>query len=72
MVVVADNGPGIIPEAIKKVFIPFYTTKEQGSGIGMAPSRQIMQLHGGTLDLESNPDVETRFVLTFKRNLDRA
>ncbi|MBS1491364.1 MAG: GHKL domain-containing protein [Bacteroidetes bacterium] len=62
---VADNGPGIIPEAIHRIFIPFFTTKKTGSGIGLALSRQIMQMHNGSLSVESVPDVRTVFTLRF-------
>ena len=56
---------GIIREALEKIFIPFYTTKDTGSGIGLALSRQIMQNHHGTLLAESEPEVFTRFTLQF-------
>ena len=62
---VIDNGPGIIPEAINRIFVPFFTTKKTGSGIGLALSRQIMQMHNGSLTVESNPDVKTVFTLRF-------
>ena len=62
---VKDNGPGIIEEAIDRIFIPFYSTKKEGSGIGLALSRQIMQLHGGSLTVKSEPDVFTIFTLQF-------
>ncbi len=62
---IKDNGPGIIPEAQERIFIPFYTTKKSGSGIGLALSRQIMQLHQGTLSVKSEPDVFTIFSLRF-------
>jgi signal transduction histidine kinase len=62
---VTDNGPGIIPEAIERVFVPFFTTKKTGSGIGLALSRQIMQMHNGTLTVQSEPDVRTTFTLRF-------
>ncbi len=62
---VEDNGPGIIEEALEKIFIPFYTTKRNGSGIGLALSRQIMQMHNGTLTVESEPGVKTVFRLRF-------
>ena len=62
---VKDNGPGIIREAQERIFIPFYTTKKSGSGIGLALSRQIMQLHNGTLSVKSEPDVYTIFTLRF-------
>jgi two-component system nitrogen regulation sensor histidine kinase NtrY len=62
---VIDNGTGIIPEAIERIFVPFYTTKKTGSGIGLSLSRQIMQLHNGTLTVESEPDVRTIFTMRF-------
>ena len=62
---VKDNGPGIIQEAQERIFIPFYTTKKSGSGIGLALSRQIMQLHNGTLAVKSEPEVFTIFTLRF-------
>jgi signal transduction histidine kinase len=51
---VADQGPGL-PENTGNLFVPFYTTKPGGSGIGLALSRQIAESHGGTLTLENSP-----------------
>lgn len=62
---VIDNGPGIIQEAIDKIFIPFFTTKKDGSGIGLALSRQIMRQHGGGITVYSEPDTRTIFTLRF-------
>ena len=62
---VKDNGPGIIREALDRIFIPFYSTKKEGSGIGLALSRQIMQLHHGSLTVKSEPDIFTIFTLQF-------
>lgn len=62
---VRDNGPGIIPEAINRIFVPFFTTKKTGSGIGLALSRQIMQMHNGSLTVDSEPDKLTVFTLHF-------
>jgi two-component system nitrogen regulation sensor histidine kinase NtrY len=62
---VTDNGPGIVKEALSKVFIPFYSTKKKGSGIGLSLSRQIMKLHKGSIMVQSDPDVETVFTLKF-------
>ncbi len=62
---VTDNGPGIEPEALEQIFIPFYTTKKTGSGIGLSLSRQIMQLHGGQLTAESTPGQGSTFKLVF-------
>lgn len=65
MITVSDNGPGIIREALKQIFVPFYTTKSGGSGIGLSLSRQIMQLHNGTLTVDSEPGIRTAFTLRF-------
>jgi two-component system nitrogen regulation sensor histidine kinase NtrY len=62
---VTDNGPGIIKEAIEHIFVPFYTTKRTGSGIGLSLSRQIMQMHNGSLSVVSEPEVKTVFTLKF-------
>lgn len=62
---VIDNGAGIIKEAIDHIFVPFYTTKRTGSGIGLSLSRQIMQMHNGTITVVSEPDVKTIFTLRF-------
>ena len=62
---VADNGTGILPEVLDKIFIPFFTTKQSGSGIGLSLSRQILRLHNGTITALSVPDQETIFTLTF-------
>jgi len=61
----SDNGQGILPEVLDKIFVPFFTTKPKGSGIGLSLSRQILRLHGGTLTAHSEPDVETVFTLKF-------
>jgi len=62
---VKDNGPGILEENLEKIFIPFYSTKEGGSGIGLSLSRQIMRLHNGFIGVHSDPNVETVFTLRF-------
>jgi nitrogen fixation/metabolism regulation signal transduction histidine kinase len=62
---VRDNGIGIPDDLIENIFIPFFTTKEHGSGIGLSLSRQIMKLHGGTISVFSRPGIETVFSLTF-------
>jgi two-component system nitrogen regulation sensor histidine kinase NtrY len=62
---VIDNGPGIIKEALEHIFVPFYTTKRTGSGIGLSLSRQIMQMHNGSLSVESEPYVKTAFTMKF-------
>ena len=62
---VYDNGVGILKEVLDKIFIPFFTTKTSGSGIGLSLSRQILKLHGGTITAQSVPEKETIFTLTF-------
>jgi len=62
---VVDNGVGILPEVLDKIFIPFFTTKPKGSGIGLSLSRQIMRLHGGSITAYSVPSYGTTFTLTF-------
>ncbi|HBH50106.1 MAG TPA: ATP-binding protein [Bacteroidales bacterium] len=62
---VIDNGPGILPDVLEKIFIPFFTTKQNGSGIGLALSRQILKLHNGSITAQSKPNKETVFTLTF-------
>lgn len=62
---VTDNGPGINGEILDKIFIPFFTTRKNGSGIGLSLSRQIMGAHGGTLKVRSEPGKETVFCMSF-------
>ncbi len=62
---VKDNGSGIDPEALDKIFIPFFTTKKSGSGIGLSLSRQIMRQHQGTLTAKSTVGKGTEFFLRF-------
>ena len=62
---ITDNGPGISKENLKEIFVPFFTTREKGSGIGLSVSKQIMGAHGGTLKVRSIPDKETVFCLSF-------
>lgn len=62
---VIDNGPGIAPENLDEIFVPFFTTRQNGSGIGLSISRQIMKVHGGNLKVRSSRGKETVFCLTF-------
>ena len=64
-IIVTDNGKGIKPEIISQIFIPFFSTKDRGTGIGLSLSRQIMRLHKGKIFVHSKPDIETSFVLEF-------
>ena len=56
---ICDNGPGIDAETLEQVFVPFFTTKRDGSGIGLSLCRQIMTAHGGEIAMGSGPDGST-------------
>ncbi len=62
---VTDNGPGISEENADEVFVPFFTTKRDGSGVGLALTRQIMTAHGGSVSIRSSKDSGTQVQLTF-------
>lgn len=63
---VGNDGPPISPASQEEIFIPFFTTKPEGSGIGLSLSRQIMRLHGGTLRLSRSDAKQTVFTLVFR------
>jgi len=65
IVTVEDNGKGISPEVLDKIFVPFYSTYEDGSGIGLSLARQVMVLHNGRIDVQSVEGEGTIFTLTF-------
>ena len=65
ILVVKDNGPGIESEAMDQIFVPFYTTKKEGSGIGLSLSRQYMRAHKGNLTVNSSPGFGTAFFMIF-------
>ncbi len=65
LIKVTDNGVGIPIEDLDKIFVPFYTTKEMGSGIGLSLSRQIVRMNKGSISVHSIPSHETSFVLKF-------
>ena len=60
---VSDTGPGIPPELREKIFRLYFTTKKEGSGIGLAMTFRIVQLHDGTIDFTSEPGKGTTFVI---------
>ncbi|MDR2919761.1 MAG: ATP-binding protein [Tannerella sp.] len=66
LIEVSNNGPLIPPEEAEHIFVPFFTTKENGSGVGLSISRQIMRLSGGSISLKSSPSTgTTTFTLMF-------
>jgi nitrogen fixation/metabolism regulation signal transduction histidine kinase len=66
LIQVKDNGIGISGDIIEDIFVPFYTTKENGSGIGLSLSKQIMQNHDGTISVNSSLDQGSEFTLKFQ------
>ncbi|MGD8669832.1 MAG: ATP-binding protein [Desulfobacterales bacterium] len=65
VVKVIDNGKGIAEDVAERIFIPFFTTKPEGSGIGLSLSRQIIRMHKGTIGVTSTPKERTVFKLRF-------
>jgi len=62
---VLDNGPGMDADTLEKIFVPFFTTKESGSGIGLSLSRQIIRLHNGNITCNSTPGEGTMVTMLF-------
>jgi nitrogen fixation/metabolism regulation signal transduction histidine kinase len=65
IITVKDNGPGMDADTLEKIFIPFFTTKESGTGIGLSLSKQIMRLHNGNITCDSVPGGGSSFTLIF-------
>jgi signal transduction histidine kinase len=62
---IADNGIGMDAELIDKIFVPFFSTKKNGSGIGLSLCKQIMMIHKGTIQAQSVLNEGTAFYLKF-------
>jgi two-component system nitrogen regulation sensor histidine kinase NtrY len=60
---IADNGPGIAPELVEEIFVPFFTTKEAGSGVGLTLARQVALAHHGRLEVKDNPGAGAVFAM---------
>lgn len=65
---ITDNGSGIPSNLLEDIFIPFFTTKKDGTGIGLSLSRQIIRMHGGELSVKSQPFHETSFIISLPLN----
>lgn len=65
MLHVKDNGEGIDPDLLSQIFVPFFTTRKSGTGIGLSLSKNIMKSHGGDLKVQSKPGEGTLFSLCF-------
>jgi two-component system, NtrC family, nitrogen regulation sensor histidine kinase NtrY len=72
LVKVADNGTGISPELLDKIFIPFFSTKKTGSGIGLSLCKQIMLLHKGNIKVQSREGEGAVFTLSFPELQEQA
>ena len=62
---IKDNGPGMDVDTVEKIFVPFFTTKESGSGIGLSLSRQIIRIHNGNITCDSTPGKGTTVSMIF-------
>ena len=69
-VALKDTGVGIPAENRSKIFQLYFTTKAQGSGIGLAVTFRVVQLHNGSIDFESTPGAGTKFTLRFPAEAD--
>ena len=65
LITVSDNGEGILPEVQDKIFVPFFTTKPSGSGIGLSLCKQVMNRHGGNITVQSAVGKGSCFTLLF-------
>ena len=63
MLVIADNGPGIAPRQLERIWRPFYTTKERGTGLGLYITKRAVEHQGGTISLETRVGVGTTFTI---------
>ena len=66
-ITISDNGEGILPDVMDKIFVPFFTTKTSGSGIGLSLCKQIMTLHDGSINVKSESEKGSCFILTFPK-----
>jgi signal transduction histidine kinase len=69
IVTIEDNGCGIAEEDLEKIFIPFYTTKHFGTGLGMAIVNRIVENHNGFLKIESTPNEGTKVKIYLRKKL---
>jgi two-component system NtrC family sensor kinase len=64
---VSDNGPGLSPAARDRLFSPFYTSKQEGTGLGLALSQKLVEGHGGSIEVESRPGAGAAFLVTLPK-----
>ncbi len=68
---ISDNGTGMSSKVAEQIFVPFYTTKSSGSGIGLSVCRQIISMHGGRISVESKEGEGTKFIVMLPNNPDK-
>ncbi|MBT3279488.1 MAG: GHKL domain-containing protein [Phycisphaerales bacterium] len=66
---ITDTGPGIDAKALETIFTPYFSTKSEGSGLGLPTARRIVHEHGGTIDVQSEPGRGTQFTIILPTNL---
>ena len=64
---ISDTGPGISRDEIQLIFEPLYTTQDQGFGLGLAIAQRVVEMHGGYIEVESEPGKGTQFMIFFPR-----
>ena len=60
---ISDNGPGIPPDDLSRIFAPFYTTKTNGTGLGLAVVQKIVLQHGGSVEARNRPEGGAEFIV---------
>jgi signal transduction histidine kinase len=68
---VRDNGPGIDPSTLGKIFSPFYTSKSRGTGLGLAISKKVVDAHGGSIEASSSPGSGAEFTITIPKHVEK-
>ena len=64
---IKDNGPGFEPDARRRLFNPFYTSKSNGTGLGLPISKKLIDAHGGSIEVESEPGAGAEFLITLPK-----
>ncbi|MDX1532988.1 MAG: HAMP domain-containing sensor histidine kinase, partial [Nitrosopumilaceae archaeon] len=71
IVKIVDDGPGIPEKIMNDIFEPLYTTKQEGTGLGLVTCKTVVEQHGGVIEVENNPDVGVTFTVKIPKRLDK-